>query len=355
MECPVKFPRPLAAALAVAALSMSGVIALAAPAAAHTPQVSATCSDLSVRLDSYEEGRGQYDRTPNKVTITVDTATLVTENFGRSFYRDVSLGDKTLAHAWTVVIDAVGTGYDRTFSGTSTPCAPPPPIADAAASVSITEPTCTDGAKLVLGVATNATWSTPTATTGPASYSVTANALNGHVFADTTQSQTFTGQLNGKLDPTKPPCYTPPVEPPVDPPVDPPMPEQPEPVVTVDVDEVAHCDTDEIVTTTTTTTVDTVPNPDGTPTWVSTTPVVVVTSTTRAAEDQECPDPDFTDGDGGGGDGGGSGGTPEFTADGDTLAVTGVDMGWAPWFAGFLALAGAALLAYPRLRTVLTR
>ena len=426
MECsPVKIPRTIAAALAATALALSGVIAIAAPAAAHTPAASATCSDLTVKLVSYE-GNG-YNAT-NNVKVFIDDAQVADEWFGYSWSKSISLGNKAVAHSWKVVIDAAGYNYDKTLSGTSTPCTPPPPSSpkfDAAASVSVTEPTCERGAELVLGTATNATWGTPTATTGPGNYSVTATADSGHVFDDTLPTRTFEGALAGKLPADQAPCYVPPttvedasaavtvsqatctspeklvlgvatnavwgeptgatgpadysvtatattghafegnksdklfegtladklpadkapclVTPPVDPPVDPPMPPQPDPVKTVESIEVAHCDTDEIVTTTTTTTTVTEPNPDGSPTWVSTTPIVLVTQTTRVADSETCPDPDFT---AGGGGGAGAGGT---------LATTGVDLGWAPWIAGLLALAGSGVLFYPRLRTALRR
>ena len=418
MECsPVKIPRTIAAALAVSALALSGVIAVAAPAAAHTPAASATCSDLTVTLVSYE---GNGYNTTNNVKVVIDNTQVVDEWFGYSWSRTVSLGDKTVAHVWKVVIDAAGYNYDKTFTGTSTPCTPPPPSVDAAAAVTVTEPTCTSPAELILGTVTNATWSTPTATTGPADYSVTATATTGHVFEGNEPTKTFTGTLADKLPAGEAPCYVPPpaiedaaatvtvsaptctrgaelvlgvatnstwstptattgpadysvtatattghafagneptktftgtladklpagVAPCVTPPVDPPMPPQPDPVKTVEVIEVAHCDTDEIVTTTTTTTTGTVENPDGSPTWVSTTPIVLVTQTTRVADSETCPDPDFT---AGGGGGAGAGGT---------LATTGVDLGWAPWIAGLLALAGSGVLFYPRLRTALRR
>ena len=200
MECsPVKFPRPIAAALAVAALSLSGVIAIAAPAAAHTPAASATCSDLTVKLVSYE---GNGSNATNNVKISIDDAQVADEWFGYSWSKVISLGDKTTSHSWKVVVDAVGSNYDKTFTGTSTPCTPPPPSSpkfDATATVSVTEPTCERGAELVLGTATNATWGTPTTTTGPGNYSVTATANPGHVFDDTLPTRTFEGALAGKL------------------------------------------------------------------------------------------------------------------------------------------------------------
>lgn len=81
---------------------------------------------------------------------------------------------------------------------------------DASASVSITPATCDSAEKLVLGTISNATWGTPTRTTGPGNYSVTATGNAGppqHLFSDGSPSRTFTGILGDKLDPsTTPDC-----------------------------------------------------------------------------------------------------------------------------------------------------
>ena len=87
---------------------------------------------------------------------------------------------------------------------------------DASASVSVTPATCDAPAKLVYGEAVNATLSgTPNGTAGPGNYNVTATSTSGHVFADGTSSQLFSGTLDGKIPTqnTNPngPCYEPPV------------------------------------------------------------------------------------------------------------------------------------------------
>ncbi|KAB2812963.1 class F sortase [Pimelobacter simplex] len=74
-------------------------------------------------------------------------------------------------------------------------CAPPAPARDATAAVSTTPPTCDTAETLVLGGTANATWGTPTRTTGPGAYSVVATATDGHVFADGARTRTFTGSL----------------------------------------------------------------------------------------------------------------------------------------------------------------
>jgi hypothetical protein len=67
---------------------------------------------------------------------------------------------------------------------------------------------------------------------------------------------------------------------------DPEVPEKPADIVTVDEVETTDCETDIITTTTTTTTTGTVLVEN---VWVATEPVVVVTSSERAASDVECP------------------------------------------------------------------
>lgn len=78
-----------------------------------------------------------------------------------------------------------------------------PVVKDASASVSITPPSCTVPAKLVLGSTVYASFGVPTRTTGPGSYSVTATASSGHVFADGQPTKTFSGTLADKLDPNE--------------------------------------------------------------------------------------------------------------------------------------------------------
>lgn len=79
-------------------------------------------------------------------------------------------------------------------------------VKDASASISITPATCDSPEKLVLGQAVNATWGTPTRTTGPGSYSVVATGNVGppqHLFSPGSgvstdgKTQTFTGDLKG--------------------------------------------------------------------------------------------------------------------------------------------------------------
>lgn len=70
----------------------------------------------------------------------------------------------------------------------------------ATASVSVTPATCDSGAKLVYGAISHAAFSgTHNGTTGPANYTVYANADWGYKFSNNSTKLTFSGALAGKL------------------------------------------------------------------------------------------------------------------------------------------------------------
>lgn len=106
-------------------LAAAGFVALAAPASAHTPQVSHDCttagSTLTVHLVQYEKGS----------TVTVNGSK---STFGQAEYKSTfNLGPADKAHTWTVVIDNKGDGFnkadkfDSTFTDTVKPCVVPVP------------------------------------------------------------------------------------------------------------------------------------------------------------------------------------------------------------------------------------
>jgi hypothetical protein len=315
-------------ALAATLLGTALVAAVAAPAAAHTPSASATCSTLSVSLQYYASTN--ENPKPNTVSVSIDRGSATSQAFGSSFVRDFSLGDSTKAHSWRVVIDAVDNGYDRTIEGTSTPCPAPLPR-DAVASVQITPPTCTAGGTLVLDRAANATWGTPTATAGPAAYSVTATAASGHLFDDGTAKRVFTGSLAGPLDaasatcaPTPPvvtrPVVTKPTAPTRPPVVTPTVPAKPAPLATSERTVTIDCDARMVSTTTKTTTTDWVLDSTGYA-WVQAPPVVTEVETTNPASALSCPA--VGSGSGSGAGNGSVGGAVGGGAGGGTSAAVG--------------------------------
>ncbi len=66
----------------------------------------------------------------NTVTVTIDGVVVETAEFGQSFVKQYSLGDKYVAHSYSVAVVAHddpgrSRGWTRTFTGTSKPCARP--------------------------------------------------------------------------------------------------------------------------------------------------------------------------------------------------------------------------------------
>jgi len=268
----INVTRILTVALATGILA-AGASAVTAPtpASAHTPEVSATCSTLTVALTNYSN-----DKNPNSISVSIDSETVEETRFGSAFDATYPLGDTTAAHDYLVRIDAPGKAYDREFAGSSVPCeaevAP-----DASAALAVTPATCDTTGTLVLGESKNATWGEPTATTGPAKFSVTATADEDHAFSDGARTKTFTGAIEGRLDPAEAPCASVVV-----------VPERPVPTVVV-TDETAR-DCDSLTQTTTTTTTTTGWRLDETANvWVPTPAVVTTTNATVPVAAAECP------------------------------------------------------------------
>ncbi|WP_251152961.1 hypothetical protein [Cellulosimicrobium sp. Marseille-Q4280] len=109
--------RLLAGALTTA-LALGGLlVATAAPASAHTPDVRADCESLDVRLWAYAK-KG------NEVTVVVDGTTVAEERFGRSYEASFEL-DPTVDHSWSISVDASDDSrFDWSDEGTTTACAP---------------------------------------------------------------------------------------------------------------------------------------------------------------------------------------------------------------------------------------
>ena len=119
----MKIKKVLSVALASGLLALgASAVAIPTAASAHTPSASATCSDLTVGLENYDAGN------VNTVSIEIDSTVVENLTVGKTFTKTYPLGDKTIAHNYVVTVDAPGTQYDRTFTGSSVPCAPVVPI-----------------------------------------------------------------------------------------------------------------------------------------------------------------------------------------------------------------------------------
>jgi hypothetical protein len=250
----------------------ASAVAVSTPASAHTPEASATCSTLTVALESYSVGNG--GAFINSISVEIDSKLVDETDFGSSLHETYPLGDVTVAHEYVVEIDASGTQYDREFSGDSVPCkrAAAP---DASAVVSVAPATCDANGSLRLGEVKNATWGTPSRVTGPGQYSVTATAAPDHLFADGTTTQDFVGVLDGALAADDPLCAVA-------------IPVKPTPTRSVVDTTAVDCAAATQTRTTTTTTVDWVLDAAQN-TWVTAPAVVTTSSATVAAAPTACP------------------------------------------------------------------
>ncbi|WP_353708922.1 hypothetical protein ABRQ22_06230 [Cellulosimicrobium sp. ES-005] len=100
-------------------LALGGIsVATATPAAAAVPDVQAGCSSLYVTLDGYPDG------TAFVATVDGETVDDVVFDGYHTLWYDV---DGSVAHDWSVVVDAPGeVDEDFSDSGTTTPCGEPP-------------------------------------------------------------------------------------------------------------------------------------------------------------------------------------------------------------------------------------
>lgn len=105
------------------------VVAVAAPASAHTPTHTISCSTLTFKGTQYETRAG--NATPNRATIVIDGTTVLDEWFGKTLPLKSFTFDPTTSHTWSITVDAVGgtkdTQYDWNASGVTTPCSYPKP------------------------------------------------------------------------------------------------------------------------------------------------------------------------------------------------------------------------------------
>lgn len=254
-----RLPKILTAALLGSALCIAAPVA----ASAHTPAASPTCSTLNVELQSYVSSDDAP--TPNSVTVVIDGTEVSSVDFGHSYSQSLLLGDESVAHTWSVAIDAVDDGYDATLSGTSTPCGSPAPP-DASAAITLSDSTCTTGEQPVLGDVTNAVWGDLAVDAD--SYSVTATAIAKHLFDDGLATRTFSGPLAPPVDLTSEQCA-------------------PATAQYQESAEYVDCSTATVTTSLTVTTVGWVYDADSA-SWIEGEPSSEVTTQTRAASEEEC-------------------------------------------------------------------
>lgn len=109
--------KKLLAGGSLAVLAFGGMIATAAPASAHTPEVTADCGWVDVNLRAYQQA---------KVTVTIDGEIVHEAEFTGQFTKKFEGLALDEAHDWSVVVDAYdgyqGTQFDWEDSGELVPC-----------------------------------------------------------------------------------------------------------------------------------------------------------------------------------------------------------------------------------------
>lgn len=104
--------------LLAAIVAGGALVAFAAPASAHTPTITSTCTTVTVDLDQYEPG--------STVTVQIGSSTPKTSVFGEAHYRATVALDPSRTYQVTVDnrADGVHDEWDRTWSSTAPPCVP---------------------------------------------------------------------------------------------------------------------------------------------------------------------------------------------------------------------------------------
>ncbi|MFF2623527.1 hypothetical protein [Oerskovia jenensis] len=109
--------KKLLASGAAALLALGGLVATAAPASAHTPRVTATCTGLEVKLTQYSDGA-------NSVVVKVDGKVVKDESFKRSWSTSYAFPDTSVGHSWELAVKASdGKRFDFSDDGTTDACA----------------------------------------------------------------------------------------------------------------------------------------------------------------------------------------------------------------------------------------
>src|SRR6478735_11871053 len=124
----------IAAPLAALVATGFGAI-LAAPASAHTPDISASCSGVHVGATAYDAGLA------NRWSVTINGVTQ-TGTFGASFDQTFPVPQDGATSTWSAFVEAADGSYHGAGSGDVGPCGTPPPV-DACTDLDGTQPTGT--------------------------------------------------------------------------------------------------------------------------------------------------------------------------------------------------------------------
>lgn len=201
--------------LAGAALAAAGVLVPVAAASAHHPVVSgvARCVeatgtwsiDWTVRSDDPKRGKEWKLNTatvngPGSPQVDLQTGPFQPES---QPFTGITSGLSAGTYELTVKASWKGGPNNETRSGSVTvagTCEKPKPR-DAAFTVATTPGACAVPGRLTYGARTHvaSVTGTPDGATGPAEYSVTATAADGHLFANGQPTLTLSGSLEGPV------------------------------------------------------------------------------------------------------------------------------------------------------------
>lgn len=102
----------------LAILAFGGMIASAAPASAHTPNVTADCGAVNVDLRQYSGA---------DLTVVIDGVEVETLTFDREFVKSYEIS-RTANHEWSIDVQAHDNDrYDYQQAGSTTACETTPP------------------------------------------------------------------------------------------------------------------------------------------------------------------------------------------------------------------------------------
>jgi hypothetical protein len=154
-----------------------GAIAVAAPAPAHTPTLSATCATgATINATNYNPAE------TNRWTIKVN-GKITGGVFGASTSQTVAFPQGGTTSTYTLTVDAPGTQYDARLSGSVGPCGSLPRDADA--TVSVTPPTCDLPGTATFNLVNAITEGTP-GSNDVGTHSYAFYPTRGHLFTDGT-------------------------------------------------------------------------------------------------------------------------------------------------------------------------
>ncbi|MFE3492991.1 LAETG motif-containing sortase-dependent surface protein [Streptomyces sp. NPDC059175] len=123
MKVPTRAWKRSGALIASAAAGLVGVGLCAAPASAHTPLWTVTCSEVTIDLKAYN------NKVTNTVTVTVDGKDLLpTKEFGRTFHDTIKLPEhQSVAQVRLVVKAGDGDRFSHDETKSSPVCESTPP------------------------------------------------------------------------------------------------------------------------------------------------------------------------------------------------------------------------------------